>query len=79
MAIVLMKTEITSFSAAERAIITTLIQAITTAAAASFGPIASLNTGLAAIGVTGLAEVVQGLQVAITSLQAAATINWTTS
>lgn len=60
-------------------VITTLIQAVVTAATGSVGPIAALSSGLTSVGVTGIADVVAGLQVAITALQTAATINWTLS
>lgn len=73
------QTQITSFSDAERAVITTLIQAIITAATGSLGPIASLNAGLTSVGITALTDVVGSLQLAVTALQAAGTINWTIS
>ncbi|KZM26564.1 uncharacterized protein EKO05_0005414 [Ascochyta rabiei] len=70
------KAQLAAFSEAERVVVATLIQAIATAASASLGPAAQLSGGLSAAGLTGLADVVGGLQVAITSLQALATINW---
>lgn len=70
-------TELSQFTEAERTVVSTLIQAIATAAASSTGPIVNLNAGLAATGVTALNEVVQSLQTAIVGLQSAAAINWT--
>lgn len=70
-------TEITQFTEAEKAVLTTLIQAIATAATASIGPVEKLNAGLAATGVIALNEVTQSLRTAMVSLQAASIINWT--
>ncbi|KAJ4330372.1 hypothetical protein N0V95_010067 [Ascochyta clinopodiicola] len=71
------RAQLAAFSAAERAVVTTLIQAIVTAATASLGPAAQLSNGLTAAGATGLTDVVGTFQVAITGLQALATIDWT--
>lgn len=70
-------TEIAQFTEAERAVLATLIQAIATATTASIGPVDRLNAGLSATGVTALNEIVQSLRVAVASLRAAATIDWT--
>ncbi|XPS92901.1 hypothetical protein M3J09_002277 [Ascochyta lentis] len=72
------RAQLTAFTDAERAVITVLIQAIVAAASASLGPAAALSAGLAATGVSGVAEAVGGLQVAVTQLQALATIKWST-
>jgi hypothetical protein len=69
--------EATAFSDAEKAIIASLIQAIATAAVASFEPAANLSAGLATIGTASIADVVQTLQTAIIALRTAATIDWT--
>lgn len=72
-------TEAVAFTDAEKAVIAAVVQAIATAAVASFGPVATLSSGLTAIGATGVSDVVQSLQDAVASLQAAAAIDWNTS
>lgn len=71
--------EATAFTDSEKAVIAAAIQAIYAAAESSVGPATALSAGLTATGVTGLNGVVQSLQSAVASLQAAATINWSTT
>lgn len=71
--------EATLFLDSEKAVIAALIAAIAAAASASIEPAATLSAGLSATGVTGINDVVQSLQGAVASLQAAAKINWSTS